>query len=85
MLQAIKALFQLAQKCRRRRLFRQEQLLARFIARDIHRNVMILSDADINSGFITARIRTVNVLNASLHLVPESPFGPPEQIAVDRL
>lgn len=85
MLQAIKAPFHPAQKCRRRRIFRQGQILARFIARDIRRNVMILSDADIASGFLTARIRTVNVLNASRHLVSEPPFGSPEPIAVDRL
>ncbi len=46
---------------------------------------MIFSDADIASGFLTARIRTVNVLNASRHLVSEPPFGSPEPIAVDRL
>ncbi|KAI9135176.1 hypothetical protein [Acaryochloris sp. CCMEE 5410] len=85
MLQAIKALFHQVQKHRRRQIFRQGQTLSRFVARNIRRDVMILADADIDSSFITARIRTVNVLYMSRHLVPLTLFGLPEQVAVNRL
>ncbi|ABW28543.1 hypothetical protein [Acaryochloris marina] len=69
MLQTIKALFHKVQKRRRRRIFRQGQTLSCFVARDIRRDVMILADADIGSGFITARIRTVNVLCSICHII----------------
>lgn len=85
MLQTIKVFFHKVQKRRRRRIFRPGQTLSRFVARDIRRDVMILANADIDSGFMTVRIRTVNVLYMSRHLVPIPSFGPPEQVAVDRL
>lgn len=85
MMQVIKALLHQVLKYRRRRIYRQGQTLSRFIARDIRRDVMVLADAELEAGFITARIRTVNVLYVSRHLVPYPPFGPPERLAVDQL
>lgn len=85
MLQPIKSIFRHWMKRRRRRIFRVGVVLSRFVARDVRRDVLILSAREIDDGFITARIRTTNVLYLSRGLVSAHPFGPPERIAIDQL
>lgn len=46
---------------------------------------MIVSADKIDDGFITARIRTTNVLYSLHGLVSSESFGSPEQISVDKL
>jgi len=85
MLKPIKNIFRQLMKRRHRKIFREGCVLSRFIARDIRRDVMILSAHDIDDGFITARIRTTNVMYLSRGVVPSLAFGPPERIAIDKL
>jgi hypothetical protein len=68
-----------------RRTYREGQTLSRFIAKDVRREVMVISTGKITDGFITARLRTTNVLYLSQGLVAAPPFGPPEQICIDQL
>ncbi|QDU47003.1 hypothetical protein Mal52_55310 [Symmachiella dynata] len=85
MLKPIKNIFRQLIKRRHRKIYRDECVLSRFIARDIRRDVMILSAHDIDDGFITARIRTTNVMYVSRGAVPSLAFGPLQRIAIDQL
>jgi hypothetical protein len=58
----------------RRRRFREGKTLSRFIARDVRRDIQIVSAARIDEGFITARIRTSNVLYDSKGLAAKPEF-----------
>lgn len=66
----------------RKRRYRVGRTLSGFIARDIRRDVEIVATPRLNEGFITARIRTTNVLYQSKGLVPMSEFESPREIAL---
>ncbi|QDT51301.1 hypothetical protein Pan258_53900 [Symmachiella dynata] len=85
MLKPIKNIVRYLIKRRHRKVFREGCVLSRFIARDIRREVMILSAHDIDDGFVTARIRTTNVMYLSRGVVSSHAFGPPQRIAIDQL
>lgn len=85
MLKPIKNIFRYLMKRRHRKIYREGCVLSRFIARDVRRDVMILSAHDIEDGFITARIRTTNVMYLSRGAVSSLAFEPPQQIALDQL
>ncbi len=85
MLKPLNSMFLHWMKRRRRKIYREGHVLSRFVACDIRRDVLILSAREIDDGFITARIRTTNVLYLSRGLVAAQPFGQPERIAVDQL
>jgi len=58
----------------RRKKYRRGALLMRFVAPDIRRDVEIVDDAEVDAGFVYARIRTWNVLYAfKLGQPPEEP------------
>lgn len=69
----------------RRRWYREGRLLSRFIARDVRREILIVSAAKFAEGIITGRTRTINVLYASRGLVSEPEFGPPQELRIDEL
>jgi hypothetical protein len=69
----------------RRRTFRDGKVLSRFIARDIRREILVVSAARVDEGIITGRVRTINVLYLSKGLVPEPEFEPPQELRVDDL
>lgn len=58
----------------RRRWYREGQTLSRFLARDIRRDIVIVSAARLGEGFLTVRIRTINVLYVSHGLMPVPEF-----------
>jgi hypothetical protein len=70
---------------RRRRIYKAGRTLSRFVARDVRREVMVLSATEIDDGFITARIRTTNVLYLAHGLAGAPPFGPAERVEIDRV
>ncbi len=70
---------------RLRRTLRPGETVARFIARDVKREVLIVSADEIDAGFVTARIRTINVLYLSEGLVEKQDFGPPERIEIAKV
>ncbi|HEV7242687.1 MAG TPA: hypothetical protein VGQ36_25890 [Thermoanaerobaculia bacterium] len=68
-----------------RRTFREGEVLSRFIARDIRRDVQIVSVANIDEGIIIARIRTTNVLYRINKLATQPEFGPASEVRIDKL
>ena len=66
----------------RRRQYRVGRVISRFIARDVRRDVEVTDACRIDEGFITARVRTLNVLYQMHGLVPESEFELPREIAI---
>jgi hypothetical protein len=70
---------------RLRRIYREGQVVSRFIARDVRRDVLVVAAEELDSGIITARVRTTNILYECSSLVEKSSFGAPERISLDRL
>ncbi len=58
------------------------KILSRFIARDVRRDVEILDISRFQEGFITARVRTMNVLYVTKGLASQPDFEPAREIAV---
>ena len=69
----------------RRRTFREGKVISRFVARDICRDILVISIAKIDEGFITVRVRTTNVLYLSKGLVPEPEFEPERELRIDEI
>ncbi len=85
MLEAAKNIFRNAINRWRHRGYRQGRTLSRFIAKDVRREILIVSADELDDGFVTARIRTTNVLYLSSGLVTSEPFGPTVRIPVANL
>lgn len=66
----------------RRRRYRVGRTMSRFIAPDVRREVQILDTRRLDEGYITARIRTSNILYQAKGLLPASEFGEPQEIAI---
>jgi hypothetical protein len=69
----------------RRRRFREGRTLSQFIARDVRREILIVSAARLEEGIITCRARTMNVLYVSKGLTPQPEFGPPREVQVKEM
>lgn len=69
----------------RRRRYQEGKILSRFIARDIRREILIVSAAKAEEGIITGRVRTTNVLYVSHHLARKSEFGPPQELLISEM
>lgn len=69
----------------RRRRFREGSTVSRFIARDVRRDVRIVSAARIDEGIITGRVRTTNLLYASHGLAPEPEFEAAQELRVEEM
>jgi hypothetical protein len=69
----------------RRHWYREGRTLSRFIAKDVRREILIVSAAKVEEGIITGRIRTTNLLYVSGGLVPEPEFGPPQELRIGEL
>jgi hypothetical protein len=64
---------------------REGTTLSQFIARDIRRDILVVSAARADEGIITARVRTTNLLYVSHGLVPQPEFEPPREIRIDEM
>jgi hypothetical protein len=69
----------------RRRTFREGKVVSRFIARDVRRDILVISAARIDEGILTGRVRTTNVLYLSRGLVPEPEFEPARELHIDEM
>jgi hypothetical protein len=78
-------MFKIIQSWFRRRRFREGKTLSRFIACDVRRDIQIVSAARIDDGFITARIRTSNVLYVSRGLTAKPEFEPAREMRLDEI
>lgn len=65
-----------------RRKLREGVVVSNFIAKDVRRDILIVSVAKLGDGLILARVRTTNVLYASMNLAAVPDFGQPEELQV---
>lgn len=59
--------------------------MSRFIARDVRREVLVISVAELDDGVITASVRTTNLLYERAGFVEKSVFGAPERLPIEEL
>jgi hypothetical protein len=78
-------MFERIQRWSRRHRFREGKTLSRLIARDVRRDILIVSAARIDEGIITGRVRTTNVLYTSRGIVPQAEFEPAQEISIDQM
>jgi hypothetical protein len=78
-------MFARIQRWSRRRRFQEGRTLSQFIARDVRRDVLIISAARIDEGIITGCVRTTNVLYVSRGLVPQPEFEPAREFHIDEM
>lgn len=69
----------------RRRSLREGRVVSRFIARDVRRDIMIVSAAKVDQGIITGRVRTTNVLYLFRGLVPQPEFSPAMELRIENM
>lgn len=69
----------------RRRHYRPGRVVTRFLAPDVRRDVEVIDAAQIDTGIITARVRTWNVLYAAKGLAPFPPFGDVRTVEIRNL
>lgn len=55
------------------------------VARDVRRDILIVSAAKLDEGIITGRVRTTNVLYLSRGLVPQPEFEPPRELLIKEM
>ena len=65
-----------------RRKYAPGAQLMQFLAPDIRREVEVVDASEVDSGFVTARIRTWNVLYASKGLAGKPELSPPRRVAI---
>lgn len=70
---------------RQRRVLQEGRVVSRFVARDVRRDVLVMSAARLDEGIITARVRTTNVLYVARGLATAPEFGDPVVLQVSRL
>jgi hypothetical protein len=81
-LSSIRSMLKKIQSWYRRRRFREGRTLSKFIARDVRRDILIVSAARIDEGIITGRVRTANVLYLSRGLIPQPEFEPAREVRI---
>lgn len=69
----------------RRRMLREGSVHSRFIARDIRREVLVVSTARIDEGIITGCVRTTNVLYLAKGLTTEPGYGPATELRINEM
>jgi hypothetical protein len=69
----------------RRWRYREGRTLSRFIAKDIRREILVVSAAKVEEGIITGRVRTTNLLYVSCGLVPEPEFEPAKDLRINEM
>lgn len=65
--------------------YRENRCLSRFIARDIRRDIKIVSAKRLSEGFLTVRMKTNNILYVSHDLTNEEGFGEEVEVSLDDL
>jgi hypothetical protein len=68
-----------------RRKYRPGRLISQFLAPDVRRDVEIVDVSLIESGIISARVRTWNVLYEARGLAPQSSFSEVQEIEIKNL
>jgi hypothetical protein len=55
------------------------------IAKDVRRDILIVSTAKIDDGILTGRVRTMNLLYVSHGLVQEPNFEPERELKISEM
>lgn len=69
----------------RQKKYREGRIVSQFIARDVRREIWILSTANLDTGIITGQVRTMNLLYTRRRLVPVPEFEPPCELHIDTM
>jgi hypothetical protein len=69
----------------RRPQLREGDVLSQFIARDVRRDILIISVARIDEGLIVGRVRTTNLLYLSKGLILQPDFEPARELRIDEM
>ncbi len=69
----------------RHRTLREGRVVSQFIACDVRRDILVVSAARIDEGFITGRVRTTNLLYVSKGLSPEPDFEEAQELRIDEM
>lgn len=69
----------------RRRKYAPGAHLVRFLAHDVRRDVEIVDASEVDAGYVTARVRTFNVLYVAHGHVVAPQLEPPRCIAIAAL
>lgn len=78
-------MFRVIRNWLRRRRFQEGKIVSRFIARDVRRDILVVSASRIDEGVLTGRVRTTNVLYLSRGLVDQPEFGPLQELRLDEM
>ncbi|HTR41170.1 MAG TPA: hypothetical protein VMH87_06100 [Pseudomonadales bacterium] len=78
-------MFKKFQKWFNRRKYREGKTLSHFIARDVLREILVVSAAKIDEGIIIGCVRTTNVLYVSRRLVPQPGFEPARELRISEM
>jgi len=81
----IRNLLERLRRWSRRREYREGEIVSRFIARDVRRDILVVSVARIDEGVITGRARTTNVLYLSKGLIHPPEFTPATEFRIDEM
>lgn len=60
-------------------------VLARFVAPDVHREILVVAADRVAEGILTVRVRTTNLLYVRRGLMPEPEFGPASEVRMDEM
>ncbi len=66
----------------RKHRYRAGRRISQFIARDVRRDIEVISNSRLEEGFITVRTRTTNILYQMSGLVAKSEFDGPREVAI---
>lgn len=69
----------------RRRHYHAGRLLSQFIARDVQREIEIIDSSEIEVGFISARVRTWNVLHVAKGMAIKPDFGDVRRLRIEQI
>jgi hypothetical protein len=69
----------------RRRHYREGRKVSRFIAKDVRREIIIISTSRIDEGILTVCVRTINVLYLARGFVELPKFDPPVDLHISEL
>ena len=81
----IATMFERLQKYLRRRKYKAGAQRSQFLAPDIRRDVELVDVSELEEGYVTARIRTGNVLYALNGLAAFPEFETPRRVAITDL
>ena len=65
-----------------RRKYAPGARMTQFLAPDVRREVEVVDASEVDSGFVTARTRTWNVLYASKGMASIPELSPPRRVAI---